>query len=635
VAGCGAVLAVGAAGPAEADHLPTHPFPSATVRVWDTAAPVGGIPLGLTPGESVEDPAGLTGHGTSFPTVVTVYARGSHPSGPSGVSYWNPDGNVFTWYGKSVGFPGGVDVNRGGPTGTAASPVFGSVTLGPGDVWIGGLSTQPLYVHFAGTNRFRTYGTPSRAEPSGARIWGVRLDQRTGNVFLTEPVMGEVVRVNPLTNEVTAWVVGGNGYGPAGITLDAAGRPYTTLSQQDIVLRVDPGADGVLGTADDVATFWRVPNRDGVRSFRDVPPAVPVAGEEYPNAILTTDADGNVWFTQSNSNEIGRLAAGPDGVLGSADDVVCEYTKSGFLNPQQIASAGSGPGLQVYVTEGEGNSVSVLTAAEADLAGAPTRVCTTVPAETVAISPFVNIADFFDEEVAPLTTAIVPAVARVPGLDGAASGTTRAADGSLIPPILRFSPMPNPLLSPDGTPVGDAGNGFPSGLTGVYAGNRIAGAYLRGGKHFEVESGAVVAPPPPPPDDDHGAGGGHHPARMTGGGSLADGNGQRVTHGFVLRCDAGTRPRDALQVNWRDEHRFHLESVAAAACSENAGTMTHTGAGTGRYDGTAGARVEWTFTDAGERGAEDTARIVVRDAAGTVVLDVAGALRKGNHTMHR
>src|SRR5438034_5006724 len=103
--------------------------PAATVKVWDTATPIPpSISLGMTPGESVEDPDGLTGHGTSFPTVVTVYARGTNPGGPSGVSYWNPEGNVFVWYGKTMpggysltmpvppssGFPGGVDINRGG-----------------------------------------------------------------------------------------------------------------------------------------------------------------------------------------------------------------------------------------------------------------------------------------------------------------------------------------------------------------------------------------------------------------------------------------------------------------------------------------------------------------------------------------
>jgi hypothetical protein len=481
------------------------PFPSATVKVWDTL-----VPLGASPGESVEDPAGLTGHGTGAPTVVTTYARSTHPLGPSGVSYWNPDSNFFVWYGKTMGdrgVPGGVDIKRTGP---AQSTPDGSATFGPGDVWVGGLQFQPLYVHFAGTNRFRSYGTSSRVIPSDARVWGVKVDQKTGDVFVVLPGSpqseGFLVRVSPLapapegTVVVTDWIFD-VGAGPAGITLDSAGRPITTASGLDIVARVDPGVDRVLGSPDDVATFWRVPNRGGVRSFRTVPPAVPVVGEEYPNAIITTDADGNVWFTQSNSHEIGRLSAGLDGVLGSPDDVICEYTKPGLRNPQQIASTGSGNLLQIYFTEGEGNSVSVLTQAEADLAGEPTRVCTTVSAETLALQSFTALAPFFDEEIRPLQATIVPTVHHVPGRDGAASGTTTTEHGELIPPILRFSPMPNPALSMNGTPIGNAGNGFPSGMTGVYGDNRIAGAYLKGNKHFELQSGAVIAPPHPAPHD--------------------------------------------------------------------------------------------------------------------------------------
>jgi hypothetical protein len=438
---------------------------------------------------------------------VTLYARSTHLQGPSGVSYWNPDGNVFVWYGKTVGVPGGVDINRTGPALSTSSPVFDSVTFGPGDVWVGGDQLQPLYVHFAGTNRFRTYGTPSRVEPSTTRTWGVKVDENTGNVFVVLPLDGMIVRLNPLTAEpgafaeFTEWFFGGLGAGPAGITLDGQGRPFVTVSGLDLVARLDSGVDGVQGTDDDFATYWPVPNRDGIRSFRTVPPLVPVVGEEYPNAIITTDGNGNIWFTQSNSNEIGRLSAGPDGVLGSPDDVICEYTKPGLANPQQIVSTGSGNLLQIYFTEGEGNSVSVLTQAEADMAGAPTQVCTTVPAQTQVLGPvFRGRAPFFDEEIQPQQTTIVPTVHHVQGLDGAASGTTTTADGQPIPPILRFSPMPNPLLS-GGTPLGDAGNGFPSGLTGVYADNRIAGAYLRlrGNKHFELRSGAVIAPPPSAP----------------------------------------------------------------------------------------------------------------------------------------
>src|SRR5207249_12090880 len=154
------------------------------------------------------------------------------------------------------------------------------------------------------------------------------------------------------------------------------------------------------------------------------------------------------------------------------------------LNPQQIATTGSGNRLQAYFTEGDGNSVSVLTQVEANAALPPTRVCTPVPAQPFQPDVYEAAANSFDEKVEPLRTPIVPTVHDVPGHDGSASGATRTADGKPIPPILRFTPMPNPLLSVDGTPTGDAGNGFPSGLTGVYAANRIAGAYLKGTKHF-------------------------------------------------------------------------------------------------------------------------------------------------------
>lgn len=608
-------------------------FPSARVKVWDTAVPVPpSLSLGLTPGESVEDPTGLTGHETSFPTVVTVYARGSHPSGPSGLSYWNPDGNIFVWYGKTVGFPGGVDINRMGPVQRAPSPLFGEVVFGPGDVWVGGDQFEPLYVHFAGTDRFRAYGTRSSLEPSASRVWGVKVDEKTGHVFVAQPAQGVITRLDPVTNDHATWAMGG---GPAGITVDSQGRPYSTLSHADIILRIDPGPDGLLGTPDDLATFWRVPNLGGVRSFRDMPPPT-LLQEEYPNGIITTDANGNIWFTESNSHEIGRLSAGPDGVLGSADDLICEYTKLGLANPQQIASTGSGSQLQVYFTEGEGNSTSILTESEADLTRVP--VCTTMPAESLALRLTVAPTAFFDEEVSPLRTAIVPTVHDVPGMDGTpASGTTRTADGKLIPGILRYSPMPNPVLSSDGTPIGDAGNGFPTGMTGVYATNRVAGAYLKGNKHFELESGAVIAPPP----GDQGM----LMGRMTGGGRVFTADGTPVTHGFVLRCQPDLQKgKDVMQVNWGDGNRFHLESVASASCSDDptitpnppaAGFDTHSGTGTGRFNGVEGATVEWTFTDAGEPGTGDTAKIVIRDGFGMTVLEVSGTLTKGNHQAHK
>lgn len=640
-AGLAVVVMLGSASMAAAQA-----FPTATVRVWDTAIPLApSLSLGLTPGESVEDPTGLTGHGTSFPTIVTVYANSSHPLGPSGVSYWNPDGSLFTWYGKTIGFPGGVDINRNGPVLSATSLVFGSFRFGPGDVWIAGQQNEPLYVHLAGTDRFRVYGTDNMLAPAGKGAWGVTVDQNTGQVFLAQPGEGRITRLNPVTAATTVWQMGG---APAGIALDGAGRPYSTLSQLDIVLRVDPGPDNLLGpapdgTTDDIISFWRVPSRGDIRSFRSVPPAA--LQEEYPNAIITTDSNGSIWFTQSNSHEIGRLDSGPDGVLGSWDDMICEYSTEGLSNPQQIANAGAGDFLQVFFTEGQGNSVSVLTEAAAQTAGFPTRICTTVPAERfLDFSSFRAATAFFDEEVMPLRTTIVPTLHEVPGLGGSVSGTTTTVDGEPIPPILRFSPLPNPILSVNGDPIGDAGNGFPSGMTGVYATHRVAGAYLKGNKHFEVTSGAIIATHPPPAEG--------LPGRMTGSGRSSSPDGTRVTHGMVLPCTVGTAATDkhsALQVDWGDGHQFQLTRATEAVCSDDpnidpgssgggepqAQFDTHAGGGIGSYNGADGATVEWTFTDSGEPETNGRVRIVIRNAVGVLILTIDTTLDAGNHQAHR
>lgn len=470
-----ALWALGSDGPqfAYATHTDgaENNLPHATVKVWNTQPS-----LGFNPDESVEDPTGLTGHGTGAPTIVTNYENTTHPSGPCGISYWNPVTNVFKDYGKTGGFQTGVDINRGGPV-QLGGP-FGS-SFGPGDTWMSGQMTEPLYMHIAGTDNFRTYFVEE--------TWGVEVDEATGNVFFTQPASGFIARLNPATNVVTRWSVGGN---PAYVTLDSAGRPYATLSSSHQIARVNPGADGVLGTGDDTVTKWTVP---GPASFVTVPGVF-----QTPNGI-TIDVNGRIWFVESNSHEIGRLSGGADGVIGTADDVICEYSKSGLSNPQLIASTGSAGLLQAYFTEGNepaagvGNSVSVLTQVEADNAANPGRVCMAVPPVTAAVTVTTFSPSIFDEVVTPRTFTIMPTIFDVPGLDGFASGTTKTAgpdgipgtlDDEVIPAILRFSPMPGGGVNP-----------FPSGMTGVYSANRIAGAYLFTNKHFEVSSGAIIAPP--------------------------------------------------------------------------------------------------------------------------------------------
>ena len=132
------------------------------------------------------------------------------------------------------------------------------------------------------------------------------------------------------------------------------------------------------------------------------------------------------------------------------------------------------------------------------------------------------------------------------------------------------------------------------------------------------------------------------PGRLTGGGSVFTATGTRVTHGFNLPCDHATQPSN-LQVNWGSGTRFHLQTVTNSLCGDNpaisprpvtASFDTMTGQGTGTLNGVTGATASWTFTDAGEPGRSDTARITIRNAGGVTVLEVSGTLNNGNQQAH-
>ncbi len=131
--------------------------------------------------------------------------------------------------------------------------------------------------------------------------------------------------------------------------------------------------------------------------------------------------------------------------------------------------------------------------------------------------------------------------------------------------------------------------------------------------------------------------------RMTGGGNVVS-SGEKVTHGFELRCP-GVKGPNRLQVNWGG-HRFHLTSLNMRDCTDSAdweegkpeaGFDTFRGVGTGKYDGVAGAEVDFKFGDGGEPGAgRDVIRMMIYDKNGRLVLAVEPqrTLRKGNHQAH-
>jgi len=136
--------------------------------------------------------------------------------------------------------------------------------------------------------------------------------------------------------------------------------------------------------------------------------------------------------------------------------------------------------------------------------------------------------------------------------------------------------------------------------------------------------------------------------RFTGGGNLPGLTGAglmtltNVTHGFEIHCNAGDLPNN-IEVNWNSGDHFHLTTLVSVSCTDNPGIIpenpaapcdTITGTGIGRYDGVDGATIQFTFTDAGEPGTNDTAIIRIYDASGNQVLDTNSTLTGGNQQAH-
>jgi hypothetical protein len=130
---------------------------------------------------------------------------------------------------------------------------------------------------------------------------------------------------------------------------------------------------------------------------------------------------------------------------------------------------------------------------------------------------------------------------------------------------------------------------------------------------------------------------------MTGGGTIGKTD---TTHGFELHCDVNELPNN-LEINWnkrgRTSDKFHLESLTAVTCLDDpnlnplprpADFDTLIATGTGRLNNIAGATIELTFTDDGEPGKNDFAKVLIKDVNGNVVLDVSGNLQFGNHQAH-
>jgi hypothetical protein len=125
--------------------------------------------------------------------------------------------------------------------------------------------------------------------------------------------------------------------------------------------------------------------------------------------------------------------------------------------------------------------------------------------------------------------------------------------------------------------------------------------------------------------------------RFTGGGSIFTSTfagKERVTHGFELQCSITDTP-NTLEVNV-GANNFHLDTLSSVTCTQDpiTGVATITGSGTGTYNKVPGAKIMFSFTDAGEPGTSDFASYVINDSSSTIVLSASGFLDKGNQQFH-
>ena len=134
--------------------------------------------------------------------------------------------------------------------------------------------------------------------------------------------------------------------------------------------------------------------------------------------------------------------------------------------------------------------------------------------------------------------------------------------------------------------------------------------------------------------------------RMTGGGTFPI-TGGSASHGFTLRTPANGPNR--MTVTWKDAsgntHKFKLGTLTSAFLFDDptfspnpprAGFDTYMGTGNGDVDGMPGATANWTFTDKGEPGANDTVNMTIKNSSGTTVMTTPGTVRitGGNHQAH-
>ncbi len=193
---------------------------------------------------------------------------------------------------------------------------------------------------------------------------GIRVNQSNGKAYFGNTSPGQLIELDPTTNAVKKWSTGNN---PHFLVLDALGRIYATAFTgggfPDQIIRLDPTTN--------VITRWTIPS-GGLQSF---------VGFGTPN-FITQDLEGQIWFSETASNEYGRL--------NPVTNVFEEFTKPGISTPHGIGASGAGPTLQMFGQEAGGNTTDILTRAAA------TPATTAVVPSTSVVTPAPSTATFVD-----------------------------------------------------------------------------------------------------------------------------------------------------------------------------------------------------------------------------------------------
>lgn len=539
-------------------------------RTW----PISTAPLSATlPQEAVDDVGGLTAQ-VGAPAVVTAATmpRQTGEGGPAttrpGLVYWNPATNAFKRISVPMqGFQAFVDINR-------STPSSGPGTFGGGDAW-GTVFQAPvsLYVNPRATNQIRRWNMNNPAsgnEPAADRASGVRLNVTNGLVYFgdlgTETRPGRIFEVNPATNAVRRWTVGNR---PYSFVIDPLGNVWATAvaggGHPDQILRLTP--------ATNTLTRWNVP---GAGNFTQG--IGPTLGT--PN-FITLDAEGNVWFTETGSDEIGRL--------NPALNVFTEYTKPGVDNPAGIATTGVGPTTQAFFNEAISGAGAGKTSVLTPLFGNP--LVTAVPPVPQQVVPVNFIARTETSNRTPVTATLTP-------IDTPSTSTNGSG-------IDRF---PIPGFTND-----------PTGMSRVAFPQTVFGSMSRSHHVFQFMSGVVLQ------IEEEG--------KVTGGGYYAVPGGA-ATFGFNVQRKEETDPIKG-QLEYQNHatgenvHSVTIDTLLILDSDSDGENDTAIFSGTcinNKVPCTFEVRVE----DNGEPGVNDTFQI-----SGTVITPTAGTLGGGNIQIHK